>query len=246
MSGAGSYAVGMSHRPGPDEIVVVAGIPRSGTSLLMQMLGAGGMPLLCDGVRAPDPDNPRGYFELEAARRLARESGWLVAARGRAVKIVHALVPELPAQHRYRVLLVERRMDEVLASQERMLARAAQRDGTPPPAADERLGAVFAAQSTRLKRWLDAQPNVRWLLVPHADLIARPLGWAARIDEFLGGVLDRDAMASVVEPSLYRARGAPAGAGPVSDRSEVVGSCSGPSPLAPASERGEVDRSKRR
>jgi hypothetical protein len=192
----------MARHSSLDEIVVVAGIPRSGTSLVMQMLAAGGVPLLRDDVRGPDPDNPRGYFELEAAKRLARDSGWLDQACGRAVKIVHALVPELPPRHRYRVLLVERRMDEVLVSQERMLARGA----STPPVADARLGDVFAAQLAAAKRWLAAQPNADWLLLRHADLIGRPADCAARIDHFLGGALDREAMVAVVEPALYRAR----------------------------------------
>jgi hypothetical protein len=192
----------MALRIAPDEIVVVAGVPRSGTSLLMQMLAAGGVPLLCDDVRKPDPDNPRGYFELEAARRLARDSSWLDDARGRAVKLVHALVPKLPPRHRYRVLLVERRMDEVLASQERMLARG----GSPPPAADAGLGEVFAAQLAEVGRWLAVQPNADWLPLRHAELIARPRECALRIDHFLGGGLDRAAMAAVVEPALYRVR----------------------------------------
>jgi hypothetical protein len=196
-----------------DEIVVVAGIPRSGTSLVMQMLEAGGLAPLCDGVRRPDADNPRGYYELEAAKRLARETDWLDAARGRAGKIVHALVPKLPSQHTYRVLLLERRLDEVLASQDRMLARRA--DGEPDAALpDDRLAAVFAAQQDAAKRWLAAQPNARWQTVRHADLIADPHASAARIADFLGGSLDRVAMAAVVEPALYRERAS----GPARDR----------------------------
>lgn len=185
---------------------MVAGIPRSGTSLLMQMLAAGGVPPLCDATRPPDADNPRGYFELAAARRLARDASWLDAAPGHAVKIVHALVSRLPDRHRYRVLLVERRMDEVLASQRRMLARVAGHEPALPPGDDERLGRVFAAQLEEAKRWLERQPNLGWLALRHADLIADPEAQAARIDAFLGGGLDRSAMAAAVEPALHRVR----------------------------------------
>jgi LPS sulfotransferase NodH len=197
----------MGRALGPDEIVVVAGVPRSGTSLLMQMLAAGGIAPHSDGVRAADPDNPRGYLEHEAAKRLARDSGWLAEARGRAVKVVHVLVPELPPRHAYRVLLVERRLDEVLASQERMLARREGREVGPDlPAPDERLAAAFRAQLETARCWLEAQPNVEWLRVRHADLIGDPAGSAARIADFLGEGLDRAAMAAAVEPALHRVR----------------------------------------
>ena len=104
-------------------LTIVTGVPRSGTSLVMQMLAAGGFPVASDGVRHADPDNPRGYFELEAARRLARDASWLPAVAGRAVKLVHTLLPSLPPDLPVRVLLVRRRLDEVLASQRAMLAR---------------------------------------------------------------------------------------------------------------------------
>ena len=195
---------------GADEIVVVAGIPRSGTALLMQMLEAGGIPPLRDDVREPDEDNPRGYYELSAAKRLARDASWLGSARGHAVKIVHSLVSRLPADFGYRVLLVERRLDEVLVSQERMLVRLG---GSAETAKEtvlsaDRLAQIFAAQLVTVMGWLDAQPNLTWLHLGHADLIADPRESAARIDDFLGGALDRMAMAAVVEPDLHRVRAA--------------------------------------
>lgn len=199
-----------------DEIVVVAGIPRSGTSLLMQMLEAGGVPPLRDEVREPDEDNPRGYYELEAAKRLARDASWLGSARGHAVKIVHSLISRLPADFDYRVVLVERRLDEVLASQERMLVRlggsAETAKETVLPA--DRLAQIFASQLVTVMAWLDAQPNLTWLHLSHGDLIAEPRESAARIDDFLGGALDRVAMAAAVEPDLHRVR---ADAPPVGD-----------------------------
>ena len=102
---------------------LVTGIPRSGTSLMMQMLCAGGMPVLRDASRAPDADNPRGYFELEAVRHTQRNADWLEAAAGHAVKVVHLLVPELPADRPYRVISMHRALDEVLDSQREMLRR---------------------------------------------------------------------------------------------------------------------------
>src|SRR5262249_20099283 len=115
---------------------------------MMQMLGAGGMELLIDGVRRADRDNPRRYFELEAARRPGGE--WFVRAVGRAVKLVHVQVPRLPAAQRYRILLMRRDWREVLASQRAMLLR---RGGVPPGPGEERLAEIFAAQLSEVERW---------------------------------------------------------------------------------------------
>ncbi len=184
-------------------VTIVSGVPRSGTSLVMQMLAAGGLPPLSDGVRAPDEDNPRGYFEFEPAKRVARDAGWLPRAAGRAVKLAHTLLASLPQGLPYRVLLVRRRFDEVLASQGVMLAR---RGAAADPAQDARLLALFEAQLARLERELAARSDVAWLAVEHAELVRQPALAAARINHFLGGGLDTGAMAACVEPALHRQR----------------------------------------
>jgi hypothetical protein len=184
-------------------LTIVTGVPRSGTSLVMQMLAAGGHPIASDGVRRADADNPRGYFELEAARRLARDASWLPELGGRALKLVHTLVPSLPATLQYKVLVVRRRLDEVLASQGVMLAR---QGVAPNPAEDVRLRPALEAQLARLEAWLDAQPGVAWLRIDHAELLARPGREAERLARFLGGGLDARAMAACVDPSLHRQR----------------------------------------
>jgi len=191
-------------RARPDRsVTIVTGVPRSGTSLVMQMLAAGGLPIASDGVRRADPDNPRGYFELEAARRLARDASWLPGIAGRAVKLVHTLVPSLPPDLRYRVLLVRRRLDEVLASQRLMLAR---RGSAPDLAEDARLLPVLEAQLAGLERWLAAREDLAWLGIEYAELVAEPERVAARINAFLGGGLDEAAMAACVDPRLHRER----------------------------------------
>ncbi len=114
-------------------ITVVSGLPRSGTSLMMQMLVAGGLPALTDAVRSPDESNPRGYFEFEPVKRLRTDASWLEQARGRAVKIIHLLLRELPTDGRfqYRVLFLRRPLEEVIASQSAMLARAGKASAEP-------------------------------------------------------------------------------------------------------------------
>ena len=184
-------------------VTIVTGVPRSGTSLVMQMLAAGGLPVLSDGVRGPDADNPRGYFEFEPAKRLAQDAAWLPLAAGRAVKLVHTLVASLPPGFRYRVLLVRRRLDEVLASQRVMLAR---RGPAPDEAEDARLLPVLAAQLARLECELAAREELAWLGIEHAELVSEPGRVATRMHQFLGGGLDVGAMAACVEPALHRQR----------------------------------------
>ncbi len=187
----------------PQCVTVVTGVPRSGTSLVMQMLAAGGLPVLCDGERGPDADNPRGYFEYAPAMRLARDARWLPLAAGRAVKLVHTLVTALPPDLLFRVLIVRRRGVEVLASQRVMLAR---RGEASDAAEDARLLAAFEAQLARLERDLAAREDVAWLSVEHAELVREPALAAARMNHFLGGGLDAVAMAACVDPDLYRQR----------------------------------------
>jgi hypothetical protein len=184
-------------------VTVVSGTPRSGTSLMMQMLGAGGMDLLVDGVRRADRDNPRGYFELEAARGLAADASWVERAVGRAVKLVHALVPRLPTGPRYRIVLMRRDWSEVLASQRVMLER---RGSAPPVPDDGRLAEIFAAQLAEVERWASDRPDVALLAVDYNSLVRDPAGAAREVCEFLGGELDVEDMAAVVLPSLYRQR----------------------------------------
>lgn len=187
-----------------DVVTIVTGIPRSGTSLVMQMLAAGGMPVLCDASRPPDADNPHGYFELEAVRATRRDASWLEDAAGRAVKVVHLLVPALPPDRRYRVVSVHRRLDEVLASQRAMLRRR----GAPVDAGpgEARLAEILAAQLEEAERWVESVPGAALLRVRHADLLGDPAGAAQRLAAFLGRDLDRAAMAARVDPALHRQR----------------------------------------
>ena len=185
-----------------DYVTVVTGAPRSGTSLMMRMLDAGGIPALTDGHRPPDEHNPGGYFEYDPVKRLAEDASWLEAARGRAVKVIYRLLAHLPAQLDYRVVFMERDMGEVFESQRDMLrARGA-------PAADQRgdrLMAALAEELRNAREWLARRPGVRVLAAPYGEVVREPAAWSRRISDFLGG-LDEAAMAAVVDPALYRHR----------------------------------------
>ena len=180
---------------------MVSGVPRSGTSLLMQMLAAAGHPILADGSRPADEHNPRGYLEYAPVKSLRSDASWLPRARGHALKVVHALVTALPEDLEYRLVLVRRDLREVVASQQAMLGAAAAAGPSP-----ERLVEIFAAQLTELDAWLASRPSFRVLRVDFATLLAEPDRVAAELSAFLGGGLDEAAMAAAVDPDLHRQR----------------------------------------
>ena len=186
-------------------LIVVTGLPRSGTSMLMQMLAAGGMSVLSDGLRAADEDNPRGYFEYEPVKRLLKDSNWLREARGKAIKIVAPLLTALPPDLPCRVILVERDLDEVLDSQDRMLLRRNQAvDATP-----ERRGALrdeYRRIVDLVKSTLAQRPLTELLVIDYAVAVADPPRAAEALGNFLGGGLDAAKMAAAVDPALHRNR----------------------------------------
>ncbi|MFO0959579.1 MAG: sulfotransferase family protein [Isosphaeraceae bacterium] len=195
----------MSDGPGSadDPVIVVSGLPRSGTSLLMQVLLAGGIPVLADGLRAADTSNPRGYFEYEKVKRLAADNSWLGEARGRALKVIAPLLPFLPSGPRYRVLFLQRDMGEVLRSQSAMLRAL----GQSPGGDDAALAAAFEAQLATAREFLGRQPLTAVETVDHRDLLAEPGTVIDRIVRFLERPdLDREAMIGAIDPQLYRSR----------------------------------------
>lgn len=181
-------------------ITVVSGLPRSGTSLVMQMLAAGGHPLLCDHQRSADEDNPRGYCEYEKVKSLGRDAGWLGEAEGKAVKIISFLLKSLPDGHDYRVIFLRRDLGEVLRSQAAMLNRR----GEPPGPADDVMRKSFEQHLLTVDAWLARQSHIRLLNCPHAELLRDPLTLAKEISRFLGCDLNVTEMVKSVDPKLHR------------------------------------------
>lgn len=165
--------------------------------MMMGMLRAGGVALLTDGARAADADNPPGYFEYGPVMRLREDRAWLAGARGKAVKVVSLLLPDLPAEYAYRVIFMRRALSEVLASQRAMLARRGE-----PGGGDARMAELFRRHLDHLRQWLPRQAHLRVLEVAYADALAEPLRTAEAVARFAGGVLDVEAMAAFVDPSL--------------------------------------------
>lgn len=170
---------------------------------MMRMLEAGGIPALTDGLRTADRHNPHGYFEDARARRLAQDSSWIEEARGKAVKIIYRLLPHLPAHLEYRVLFMERDIEEVFDSQQDMLLSA-----MDSAAGQDRVRLIraLAADLESSRRWVALQPNIRLMEVPYAEVISDSGSWANLVSAFLDGRLDEAAMARVVDPVLYRHR----------------------------------------
>jgi hypothetical protein len=188
-----------------DFVTVVSGLPRSGTSLMMQMLHAGGMPVLTDGLRTADENNQRGYFEFDPVKRLRSDRSWLPQARGHAVKIIHLLLRDLllDGSLQYRIVFMRRPLDEVLASQRVMLQRDGKAGADPAV-----LRKAFESQLAQLDAWLSAQAGITVLPVQHPQLMREPLAVADALSDFLGLALDKAAMVGVVDPNLHRQRGA--------------------------------------
>jgi predicted AlkP superfamily phosphohydrolase/phosphomutase/Flp pilus assembly protein TadD len=182
-------------------ITVVAGLPRSGTSMMMQVLAAAGLAPFTDEKRLPDEDNPHGYFEHERAMRLHEDPSWLAEARGKAVKIVAQLVPYLPPGEQYRVIFMHRDLREVVASQRVMLERLGRKGAG---LSEEALKSVFTRQWVRVQTWLRHRPQIPVLAIHYAAALADPAGTAEHLAGFVGVPFDRCAAAAAVDPSLRR------------------------------------------
>ncbi len=185
-------------------VVVVSGLPRSGTSMAMKMLEAGGLPIVTDGQRVADEDNPKGYFEDERVLHLAEaaDKAWLRSERGKAVKIISYLLRHLPADNNYKVVFMRRDLTEVLASQAKMLLRREETSDTD----DERMRELFSTDLWRAEYFMTHSPSVEYIDLHYTQVLADPEAAARRLAQFVGAGLDVRKMAEMVDPNLYRNR----------------------------------------
>ena len=183
-------------------ITVVSGLPRSGTSLILQMLKKGGMEILTDNVRKADDSNLRGYYEFEKVKSLRTNRRWLADADRKAVKIIAQLLNFLPANYEYAIIFVERDIREILMSQQRMLATMGQKNAANP----EILSQTFTKQLDNVKTWIARKNNMKSCHVSYRDLIQAPLAGAKQIGDFLNSDLDIREMASAIDKNLYHQR----------------------------------------
>ncbi len=186
-------------------VIIVSGLPRSGTSMMMKMLEQGGLEIVTDEIREADEDNPKGYYEFERVKKLSDgDTAWLPQTKGKVIKIISALLLHLPEDYEYKVLFMLRQIEEILDSQRRMLIRR----GEPTDRVDDgEMAAMFEKHLRKVYAWMNSQPNLDYLDVDYNELLrgnAMPI--IRQINDFLGGALDEQAMASVIDPSLYRQR----------------------------------------
>lgn len=188
-----------------EDIIIVSGLPRSGTSMMMKMLDAAGFAIMTDGERTADVDNPKGYFEFERVKDLENETdkSWVAEARGKVVKVISFLIKELPEDNSYRIIFMRRDIDEVIASQNKMIYRLGTEDTS---ATDAEVKKLYQRHLVQVKNLVDKQKNIAMIDVNHRQAIKDPTAVAAQVNDFLGGELDVQAMAAVVDKKLYRNR----------------------------------------
>ena len=182
-------------------ITVVSGLPRSGTSMMMKMLEAGGIPPLTDKIRVADEDNPKGYYEFERVKKLPDgDVDWLPEAQGKSVKVIAALLEHLPDDYTYRVIFINRAMEEILASQKKMLEHREE----AAKVSDKKMAALFEKHKRNVTTWMKEQKNFTYIEISYNELLKDPLSGLRKVNQFLGGNLDIKKMAAVVDQKLYR------------------------------------------
>jgi len=185
------------------EIIIVSGLPRSGTSMMMKMLEAGGLEILTDNRRKADEDNPKGYYELEKVKQLDKteDHSWLQEAGGKVVKIISQLLPKLPDDYQYKVIFMRRDMSEILASQKQMLIR---RSEPTDKVSNEDLSQLFEKHLEQIQHWLDEKPNYDVIYVSYNKALKQPETTIETVNDFMDGALDTGKMRGVIDKSLHR------------------------------------------
>ena len=185
-------------------ITVVSGLPRSGTSMMIQMLKVGGIEPVTDNLRLADESNPKGYYEFERVKKLKDgDTQWVKSATGKSVKVISALLDGLPPGYQYRIVFMQRNMDEILASQKQMLINR----GEPADrVSDEQLAEIFQKHLQKTTAWLAGQPNMQVLYINYNDMLKDPSPSLKQVNQFLDGKLNVEEMAGVIDKNLYRQR----------------------------------------
>lgn len=185
-------------------ITIVSGLPRSGTSMMMRILEAGGMRILKDEIRKADDDNPAGYYEFEKVKKLKKDPSWLENAKGKAVKIISSLLEHLPERYIYKIIFIHRNMEEILDSQRQMLIR---RGEATNEVSDEKVGKMFLKHLKKIEERLNKQSNMDVLTVHYNEILKEPAKHGEIINRFLGNTLNTKNMTDVIDQTLYRQRG---------------------------------------
>ena len=186
-----------------EPIIVISGLPRCGTSMMMQMIEAGGIEIVTDHIRRADEDNPRGYYEFEKVKEIKNSTDWLEECHGKAFKMVSALLYYLPKDKNYKVLFMKRKMQEMLASQKTMLERQGIKDDS---VSDEKMAEKYEKHLQKMENYLKRQSNIDVIFINYNEVTQDPHNNAKLVSRFLGDRLNVDKMVDVVDKSLYRQR----------------------------------------
>jgi hypothetical protein len=187
-----------------EPIVIVSGLPRSGTSMMMKMLEAGGLTVMTDAIRQADIDNPKGYYEYERVKNLEKETdkSYVREARGRVLKVISFLLKDLPDDNYYRVIFMRRHLDEVISSQNKMLDRR----GEDSIQDRETMAEAYRNHLAAVKILIRKRPNLEMLEFRYDEAVRNPKEAARSVKNFLGGKLDERARSAVIDGELYRNR----------------------------------------
>lgn len=180
-----------------EQIVVVSGLPRSGTSLMMQMLDKGGMEILTDNKREADKSNPRGYYEYEPVMALHKDNSWLDKSKDKAVKIVAPLLRHLDFQYRYKIIFMKRDLDEVVKSQQIMI-------GKNPDTFPVKLYNSYVEQLKTIEKWKEKEPGVEFIYVDYKEVLNNPEQMIEKVEAFIAKPLNKEEMVKCIDKSLYR------------------------------------------
>lgn len=183
-------------------IVIVSGLPRSGTSMMMQMLEKGGLEIMTDKIRKADADNPKGYYEFEKVKDVEKDKSWLDKCSGKVLKMISMLLLHLPDDRKYEVIFMERKMDEILASQKKMLKRLDRDDNEN----DEKIRDGYIKHLSKVKNELKSRKNFKILYVNYNEIISNPVNTIKNIEDFLSFEINTENMIRTVDKSLYRQR----------------------------------------
>lgn len=187
-----------------NDVIIVSGLPRSGTSMMMKVLEAGGLPVVVDGQRTADDDNPKGYYEFERVKQMGKgDVAWVADAQGKVVKVISALLIHLPSEYNYKIIFMLRDFDEVLRSQQKMLANRGEED---KGVSDKEMSKLFVKHLQSVDEWFKKQPNMDVLHIDYNRMVLDPQPYVEKINRFLPQQLDVEAMNVVVDPDLYRNR----------------------------------------
>ena len=186
-----------------EPIIVVSGLPRSGTSMMMKILAEGGLSIVTDELRSADADNPNGYFELETVKQMsAGNVAWVSHAGGKVVKVISALLEYLPSNYSYQVIFMEREIKEILASQHKMLERRNETSRVD----DAAIETQFRNHLSVVKPWLARQPHMEVLYISYNALMVDSEPSCRRVIEFIHSPLNLERMLTVPSRELYRNR----------------------------------------